>query len=209
MAKSFSTRYVDYLLEQVRAHKPAAADYIVNIDDLWRSTDWISYERQIPPRYGIVTSNTSKCVNNMFGKAQSLGWLECIDKKLVDTMSNRIFQCRTKHMDKISTGIVPKVAERLQARWGAAASLSVMELELGCGDIKVVKMSSLQEQDYKGDHRIGQVPLSVGSQVIHILKPAQQWCSCGVWQEFLYPCRHGCTVYRKWEEKDLKYVLKK
>ena len=79
--------YVDYLLEQVWAHKPAAADYIANIDDCWRSTDWISYERQIPPRYGIVTSNTSECVNNMFGKAQSLGWLECIDK-LVDIMTN-------------------------------------------------------------------------------------------------------------------------
>ena len=106
MAKSFSTRYVDYLLEQVRAHKPAAADYIANIDDLWRSTDWMSYERQIPLRYGIVTSNTSEWVNNMFGEARSLGWLvKCIDK-LVDTMSNRIFQCCTKHMDKVSTVVV-------------------------------------------------------------------------------------------------------
>ena len=96
-------------------------------------------------------------------------------------MSSRIFQCRTKHMDKVSTVIVPKVAERLQARWNAAASLSVMELELGCGDFKVVEMSSLQEQDYKGDDRIGQIPLSVGSQVIHIVvKPAQQRYSCGV-----------------------------
>ena len=143
----------------------------------------------------------------MFGEARSLGWLECIDK-LVDTMSNRIFQCRTKHMDKVSTVIVPTpVAERLQARWDAAVSLSVMELELGCGDFKVVEMSFLQEQDYEGGDRIGQMPLSVGSQVIHIVKLAQQWCSCGVWQEFLYPCRHGCAVYRKWEEKDLKYVL--
>ena len=68
-------------------------------------------------------------------------------------------------------------------------------------------MSSLQEQDYEGDDRIGLMPLSVGSQAIHIVKPGQQWCSCGMWQEFLYPCRHGCAVYRKWEEKDLKYVL--
>ena len=146
----------------------------------------------------------------MLGEAPSLGWLECINK-LVDNMSNRIFQCRTKHMDKVSTVIVPKVTGRLQARWDADASLSVMELELGCGDFKVVdEMSSLQEQDYKGDDRIGQtMPLSVRSQVIHIVKPAQQWCSCGVWQEFLYPCRHGCAVYRKWEEKDLNYVLEK
>ena len=170
MAKSFSTRYGDYLLGQVRAIKPAAADYIENIDDLWRSTDWMSYERQIPPRYGIVTSNTSECVNNMFAEARTLGWLECLDK-LVDIMSNRIFQCRTKHMDKVSLGIVPKVAERLQARWEAAASLTVMELQAGCGDFKVVEISSLQEQDYEGDDRIGVIPLSPGSQVINIVKP--------------------------------------
>ena len=76
-----------------------------------------------------------------------------------------------------------------------------MELELECGDVKVVGMSSRQEEDYKGNDRKDQTPLSVGSQVIHIVKPAQQWCSCGVWQEFLYPCRHGCAVYQKWEEK--------
>jgi SWIM zinc finger len=206
MAKSFSTRYVDYLLGQVRAIKPAAADYIENIDDLWRSTDWMSYERQIPPRYGIVTSNTSECVNNMFAEARTLGWLECVDK-LVDIMSNRIFQCRTKHMDKVSLAIVPKVAERLQARWEAAASLTVMELQAGCGDFKVVEISSVQEQDYEGDDRIGVIPLSPGSQAINIVKPGRQWCTCGLWQEFLYPCRHGCAVYRKWEEKDLNYVL--
>ena len=105
--------------------------------------------------------------------------------------------------------IVPKVAEHLQKRWDAAASLTVMELEHGCGDFKVVEMSSLQEEDYEGDDRIGQTPLSVGSQVIHTVKPRQQWCSCGMWQEFLYPCRHGCAVYRIWEEKDINYVLEK
>jgi hypothetical protein len=39
MVKSFSSRYTDYLLEKVHAIKPAAADYIANIDDLWQSTD--------------------------------------------------------------------------------------------------------------------------------------------------------------------------
>ena len=65
----------------------------------------------------------------------------------------------------------------------------------------------LQEEEFEGDDRIGMVPPSVGSQRIHIVKPGQQWCSCGVWQEFLYPCHHGCTVYRKWEDKTLEHVL--
>ena len=67
----------------------------------------------------------------MFGETPSLGWDEC-NNKLVNIMStNRIFQCRMKRMYKVFTVIVPKVAERLQARWDAAASLTVMELELG------------------------------------------------------------------------------
>ena len=89
MAKSFSNRYVDYLLEKVRNCKPSAADYISSIEELWRSTDWNSCERQLPPRYGIVTSNTSECVNNMFGEARDLGRLEAVDK-LVDA------SCRTE-----------------------------------------------------------------------------------------------------------------
>jgi hypothetical protein len=67
----------------------------------------------------------------------------------------------------------------------------------------------LEEEEFEGDNRIGQVPPSVGSHTIqHIVKkPDRQWCSCGVWQEFYYPCRHGCAVYRKWKEKDCTYVL--
>ena len=96
LAKSFLSRYVDYLLEKVRECKPAMAEYIANIDKLWQSTDWNSCGRQLPPRYEIVTSNTSECVNNMFGEARDLRWLEAVDK-LVDVMSTRIFQCRMKH----------------------------------------------------------------------------------------------------------------
>jgi hypothetical protein len=118
MAKSFSSSYTDYLLEQVRAIKPLAAGYIANIDDLCRSTDWLSCERQIQPRYGIVTSsNTREYINNMFGDARSLlGWLECTDNKLVDIVSTRIFPCRTKHLEKDPTHIVPRVVDRLQAQ---------------------------------------------------------------------------------------------
>jgi hypothetical protein len=124
MAKSFSNRYVDYLLEKVRACKPAATDYISTIQELWRSTDWNSCERQLPPRYGMVTSNTSECVNTMFGDARDLGWLEAVDR-LVDIMSTRIFQCRQKHAKKEGTKVVKKVHEELQLRWDAAAALPI------------------------------------------------------------------------------------
>ena len=52
-------------------------------------------------------------------------------------MSNGIFHCCMKQMDKDSIHIVPRVAVCLQARGDVAASLTVMELGLGCGDFKV------------------------------------------------------------------------
>jgi hypothetical protein len=77
-------------------------------------------------------------------------------------------------MDKVSTLIVPRAAEHLQAQWDAAAALTVMELEVGCGNFKVVEVSSLQEQYYECDDRIGQMLLLVGSQQVihHIVKLA-------------------------------------
>ena len=142
----------------------------------------------------------------MFGEARDLGWLEAVDK-LVDVMPTRIIQCWMKHATKEATRVVPKVEEKLQLRWDAAAALSVIELQAGCGDFKEVETCGLQEEEFAGDDRIGMVPPSVGSQRIHIVKLWQQWCSCGVWLEFLYPCHHGCAVYRKWEDKTLEHVL--
>ena len=52
----------------------AAAEYIENVEDIWCSTDWMNLQRTLPPRYGIVTSNTSECVNNMFADARDVGW---------------------------------------------------------------------------------------------------------------------------------------
>jgi hypothetical protein len=163
----------------VRACKPAAADYIARTDNLWQSTDWNSWEWQLPSRYEIVTSNTSEYVNNMFGEARDLGWLEAVDK-LMDVMFTRIFQFRMKHATWAATKIVPRVEEKLQIRCDAAAALTVVELQAGCGNFKVAETCGLQEEEFEGGDRIGMVPPSVGSQSIYIVKPDRQWCSCGV-----------------------------
>jgi hypothetical protein len=46
-----------------------------------------------------------------------------------------------------------------------------------------------------------------GAHSVHIVKPSLQWCTCGVRQDYLYPCRHACAVFRKWDERDFQYVL--
>jgi hypothetical protein len=49
---------------------------------LWQSTQWLNANPCPPPRYGIVTSNTSElCVNNMFAETRNLGWPEAFKCK--------------------------------------------------------------------------------------------------------------------------------
>jgi hypothetical protein len=143
-------------------------------------------------------------VNNMFSEARNLGWLESVNK-IVDIMSTRICVCRKKYSDRDGSEVVPRVAQMLKIRWDAAASMTVVELESGSGDFKVVEPSSIAEED------LGEQSLQVSGggdhNRLHIVKPDMQWCSCGAWQDFLYPCRHACAVYRKWKEKDFSYVV--
>jgi len=113
IAKTHSTRYANHLLEIVRKIKPpAAADYIENVNDTyWRSTSWLQTENKLPPRFGIVTSNTSECVNSMLADAHAVGWLEAIER-IVDIMSTRIYNCRTKYVDRDPpSDVVSRVAQ--------------------------------------------------------------------------------------------------
>ena len=64
-----------------------------NIEDsgvLWKCSQWIDWQHPyLPPRYGMVTSNTSETVNNMFTEARDVAWMEDLEK-IVDIMSTRI-----------------------------------------------------------------------------------------------------------------------
>ena len=209
IAKSFSTRYSNELLDVIRTIKGTAAKYLEDITSsgtLWQSTQWLNANPELPPRYGIVTSNTSESVNNMFADARNLGWPEALEK-ILDIMSSRICACRLKYQQREGGDVVPRVAQILKSRWDSAASMSVEELELGCGQFKVVELSSVVN-DLVFHAPLPTTTTRRGQQSsIHVVKPDLQWCSCGVWQDFMYPCRHGCAVYRKWKEKQFNYVL--
>ncbi|KAI2504091.1 MULE transposase domain [Fragilaria crotonensis] len=132
IAKRFSFSYSNHLIDQVRTIKPQAADYIENFgnDTLWRSTSWLDEQNPLPPHHGIVTSNTSECVNNMFAQARTVEWLEAVES-IVDVMSTRISTCQTKHIDREPGEVVPCVAQILKRRWDAVASITVVELVHG------------------------------------------------------------------------------
>jgi hypothetical protein len=155
----------------------------------------------------VLTPNTSKCVNNMFDDARNVGWLEAI-VRIADIMSTRISYCRMKHADRQAYEIVPHVSQIMKYRWDASASISVIEIEDGCVDFKTIESMSGREESVDNKNVISIMPLIPGgAHSVHIVKPSLHWCTCGVWQDYLYPCRHACTVFRKWDERDFRCVL--
>jgi hypothetical protein len=61
---------------------PEAHDYLVGdagiVASKWRSTKWLR-NTELPPRYGIVSTNISESSNSMYDEARKLLWLYCLD----------------------------------------------------------------------------------------------------------------------------------
>ena len=79
-----------------------------------------------------------------------------------------------------------------------------------CVGVEITRLWSLAAtvQDSDNDPHLPNMPLNEGQpNAINIIKPELQWCTCGIWQDVLYPCRHGCAVFWKLKEKDVNYVL--
>ena len=142
--------------------KPEAARYLESITVSgvrWQSTQWYSDSpspspAQLPPRYGIVTSTTSESANSMLSEARNLGCLEAVNK-ILDIMTTRVCTCRKKYAERDGSEVVPRVAQILKRRWDAAASMTVDELEVGCGDFKVVDTISIVDEN--GDDNVQRI----------------------------------------------------
>jgi hypothetical protein len=131
----------EYPMTCLMKSETETADYIKSVEDVWRSTEWMDLRGNLPPRYGIVTSNTSECVNNIFDDARNVRWLEAV-VRIVDIMSTRISHCRIKHADRQALEVVPRVSQTMKHRWDASVSISVVEIEDGCGDFKAIESVS-------------------------------------------------------------------
>jgi hypothetical protein len=122
----------------------------------------------------------------MFLEARNLGWLEAV-RKILDIMTTRVCACQKKYAERDGSEVVPRVAQILKRRWDAAASMTVDKLEVGCGDFKVVEPTSIVDEN--GDDNVQRMARCYGDQNrVLAVKPFLEWCSCGVWQDFLYPC---------------------
>ena len=131
-----------HLIADVHRHKPEAVDCIDGITDLWRSSHWmqpqcnpLDKKRVVPQRYGIVTSNTSESVNNMFKLARDVNWMDCVDT-IFDIMSTRISTLETKWKDVPKHKIVG-VATEVKIRYDTSDSCLVSLLP---GEVPVFKV---------------------------------------------------------------------
>ena len=99
MGTNFSNRKEDKLLQQLRQITPKAEEYVLNIDaKTWRNTEWLK-TTNLPPRYGIVTSNNAESANSMFKEARNKNWLLALDQMLHIIMV-KISKLKNEYRDK-------------------------------------------------------------------------------------------------------------
>jgi hypothetical protein len=111
LARTFSTLREAELLGKMRSIKPAAATYVLGMNNgMWHGTSWMNESHPLPPRYGILTSNSSGSVNSMLAEARKLGWLEAVEK-ILDVMPTKISQHCQKYKQRDANEVVQRVAQ--------------------------------------------------------------------------------------------------
>jgi hypothetical protein len=69
MVKTYSVLYYNMVLEQMRTTKAGKTTYIectTTREIMCSNLPWTDANEHLPPRFGIVTSNTAESVNSMF-----------------------------------------------------------------------------------------------------------------------------------------------
>ena len=85
IATAFSTIQEEKFVEQLKQISPNAYEYLDNIDmEHWHNTQWIKtwkYQpgERLPVWYGVITSNTSECINSMIDDYRSEGWTDLLE----------------------------------------------------------------------------------------------------------------------------------
>ena len=101
---------------------------------------------------------------------------------------------KSTNMHEEDANLVQPAQQELHKRWDGTASMSVLVVDEGNGVVFRTTASDI---------------LSLADSphlTFHIVKPEMKWCSCGVWQDTLFPCHHACAVYRHKFGRDMNYV---
>ncbi|MEL6629433.1 MAG: SWIM zinc finger family protein, partial [Bacteroidota bacterium] len=243
IAKTFSRVKEGILFDKLYEVSKGAVTYLEEIEaKCWRSTEWIEYSEAhfddencqlevLPPRYGILTSNTSESFNNMISGERECGWFYTM-VGLVKKMSTRITEGEIKYRDKNDDEIIPEVKKIIQDNWHDSISLQVFQSGRDANLFTVTEWfnwddGSLAERPSncvatnkaiveRDMNEAGTQPgASEAARKVRssnardfTLRPNHKWCSCGQWQEHRYPCRHAVAYFRLWLNHNLETIHK-
>ena len=187
ISKSYSTQDEDFYLQKLKEMNESAFNYVEGIEkNRWRSTEWVQMDSNLPPRYRIVSSNTSESANSMILKFRELSWMECI-KSIVEYMCKSIANKRELHKKNNQNECVPFTLQMLNKRFQASLKVTIFEREAN-----VAEYTCFEDRNTSSTNQ--QVSTAT---IVNILRPDQKRCSCGKWQDFKIPCRHAIAYFCK------------
>ena len=83
----------------------------------------------LPLQYGVVTSNTSECINSMINDYHSEGWTDLLEG-ILWKMAEKISENRQRYKTVDGDEVVCKVKQVLKECLHSAAAMQVVELEV-------------------------------------------------------------------------------
>ena len=138
----------------------------------------------LPPRFGLITSNIAEAVNSMFDVARNTVWLNAVETMIEIMLRTRICKLRESYFQFNHSSLVFSSRNELHSLWEGTATMVVMER---------TEPESFIFQTTSSDDR---ALCHQRDGLYHIVKTGEKWCSCGIWQEKLFPCtKHAIAVF--------------
>ncbi len=188
LGKTFSITEEEELFEKIRKCSVKAEQYLLRIDaETWRSTEWVRNDN-LPPRYGMVTSNICESANFMFKNERNLNWL-----KALDGMFHKIMFKIAKHRQTYSEkkGMIKKYEDSYKTLFNNSISYNILPINEQMYTYKVY----MGEGDDYDPNKTQEINMRLRK------------CSCGTWQDTELMCVHAITYYRVIEKKSLKQIM--
>ena len=137
----------------------------------------------------------------------AVGWLDALDI-IIEIMSTRIYKCRMNWIAKPPNEVVGRVQQIIQSRWEASVHSTVIELNQRDGIFMVSNNKAPVVETNVDANNDATVPVVLSSRsATHSVNLAMRECTCGAWQDLLYPCRHACAVYKHHYHKTLHDMM--
>ena len=188
IGRTFSHRQEDKLFEKLRKINVRAEQYILAIKpNTWRNTEWTRITN-LPPRYGICTSNNSEATNSMFKDARNYNWLKSLEQ-MFHLMQVRIHNLKNTYKNR--NGLISQYKHEYKRLYNECINYKVIP----------VNEETLTYKVYMGDGE------DYNHHKTHVIDVRKKSCTCGFWQDRELLCLHAMAYHRQVKEKTLNNIL--